>query len=303
MVKAGGAASDAALSFVAADLTSDAGWAEAVAGCTYVLHIASPFVLREPANADELIIPARDGTLRVLRAARDAGVKRVVLTSSFVAIGYGHPPTDLPFTEESWTNLDSDLNTYTRSKTIAERAAWDFIAREGRNLELTVINPVGIFGPVLGPNLSESIVLVQSLLERAMPAVPRIAITTVDVRDLADLHLRAMINPAAKGERFLATSDTVLSFEEIAIILKRHLGKAAACVPTRVMPDGVLRLVALVIPMVRPLLSELGHVRKVSNAKARRVLGWIPRSNEETIVATAESLLRLGLVGNPHRLA
>ncbi len=166
-----------------------------------------------------------------------------------------------------------------------------------------MINPVGVFGPILGPDLSESILLVQSLLERAVPAVPRIALTTVDVRDLADLHLRAMTNPAAKGERFLATSDTLLSFQEAAIILKRHLGTAAARVPTRAIPDWVLRLAALVVPMVRPLLSELGHVRKVSNAKARRVLGWTPRSNEETIVATAESLLRLGLTGNARRPA
>src|SRR5689334_20811947 len=161
MLAVGGAVHTDRLSFAAADLTRDAGWPEAVAGCDYVLHLASPFPPSQPKNEDELIIPARDGALRALRAARDAGVKRVVLTSSFAAIGYGHEPTDRPFTEETWTDLNGHVSAYAKSKTLAERAAWDFVAREGGALELSVINPVGVLGPVFGPDVSTSIQIVQ----------------------------------------------------------------------------------------------------------------------------------------------
>src|SRR5215471_17128477 len=151
MLKTGGAEPGERLSFVAADLEKDAGWAEAVTGCEYVLHVASPLPPKEPKHEDELIVPAREGSLRVLRAARDAGVKRVVLTSSFAAIGYGHAPQDAPFNETSWTDPNGhDVLPYAKSKTLAERAAWEFIAAEGRGLELSVVNPVGVFGPVLG---------------------------------------------------------------------------------------------------------------------------------------------------------
>ena len=152
MLKVGGAEPDGRVSFVAADLENDAGWPDAVAGCEYVLHVASPFPDSVPKHEDELIAPAREGTLRVLHAARDAGAKRVVLTSSFAAIGYGHERQDKPFDETNWSNLNDDVGAYVKSKTLAERAAWDFMAKEGRNLELSVINPVGVFGPVLGPN-------------------------------------------------------------------------------------------------------------------------------------------------------
>jgi dihydroflavonol-4-reductase len=296
MLKRAGAEPGAALSFVAADLTADAHWVDAVAGCMYVLHVASPFVLSTPQHEDDLIIPARDGALRVLRAARDAGVKRVVLTSSFVAIGYGHPPTDRPFTEERWTDLTAGVNAYTKSKTLAERAAWAFITREGGALELAVVNPVGVFGPVLGPDLSESIQLVERLMDGTMVGIPRLTFPMVDVRDVADLHLRAMTHPAANGERFLAAADGVITLPDIAQVLRKRMGSAAARVPTRVLPNWLLRSVALVNASVRSIIPELGHVRTVSNEKAKRVLGWTPRSNEESIVATAESLVRLGLL-------
>src|SRR5689334_9630457 len=177
MLAVGGAVHTDRLSFAAADLTRDAGWPEAVAGCDFVLHVASPFPPTQPKNEDELIIPAREGALRVLRAARDAGVKRVVLTSSFAAIGYGHPPTDRPFTEEDWTNVDGgvSVSAYVKSKTLAERAAWDFIAREGGSLELSVINPVGVLGPVLGSDNSTSIQMVQQLMSGAMPGLPNLS--------------------------------------------------------------------------------------------------------------------------------
>src|ERR1700722_9470273 len=156
MVREGGAKGVDELSFVVADLMADAGWTEAVRGCTYVLHVASPFPAKVPKHEDELIVPAREGTLRVLRHSRDAKVKRVVLTSSFAAIGYGHPPQSAPFDETSWTNLDADVSAYVKSKTLAERAAWDFIAKEGGGLELVVVNPVVVFGPVLGPDYATS---------------------------------------------------------------------------------------------------------------------------------------------------
>jgi nucleoside-diphosphate-sugar epimerase len=296
MLQTGGADAGDRLSFVAADLEKDAGWAEAVAGCEYVLHVASPFPPNIPKNEDELIIPAREGALRVLRAARDAGVKRVVLTSSFAAVGYGHVPQTAPFDETSWTNVDGDdVRPYVKSKTLAERAAWDFVAKEGGSLELAVVNPVGVFGPVLGPDYSTSILLVQRLMDGAMPGCPKLHFGVVDVRDVADLHLRAMTNPAAKGERFLAVAGDFMSVLEIAQLLKARLGAAAKRVPTRQLPNWLVRLASLADPAVRQIVPELGKLKNATNEKAKRVLGWAPRSNEDAIIATAESMVRLGL--------
>ncbi|MFD5113927.1 SDR family oxidoreductase [Streptomyces sp. NPDC058391] len=303
MVKAGGAEPGEALSFAVADLLSDAGWPEAVSGCDFVLHVASPFPPGVPKHEDELIVPAREGTLRVLRAARDAGVRRVVQTSSFAAIGYGHQHTDQPFSEESWTDPNADVSAYVKSKTLAERAAWDFIAREGGSLELSVVNPVGVFGPVLGPDYSGSIQLVRLLMDGAMPGTPRLSFGVVDVRDVADLHLRAMTSPAAKGERFLAIAGDGMTMNDIALLLKARMGDAAKRVPTRMLPDVMVRLTSLIAPSLKPIVPDLGKVRKASSEKAGRVLGWAPRSNEETIVATAESLVRLGLLRNPRKAA
>jgi dihydroflavonol-4-reductase len=297
MLREGGAEPGERVSFFAADLESDAGWPQAVAGCDYVLHIASPFPQGVPKDANELIVPAREGALRLLRAARDAGVKRVVLTSSFAAIGYGQKPRSAPFDETNWTDPNApDVQPYAKSKTLAERAAWDFIAREGGSLELSVVNPVGVFGPVLGPDYSTSILLVQRLMDGAMPGVPRLTFGVVDVRDVADLHVRAMTNPAAKGERFLAVSGDFMSIREIATVLKERLGAAAKRVPTRQLPDFVVRLAALGDPAVKQILPELGKVKNASGEKAKRLLGWAPRPREEAIITTAQSLLRLGLL-------
>ena len=297
MLRVGGVDAGERVSFAAADLESDAGWREAVAGCDFVLHVASPFPLGVPKHEDDLIVPAREGALRVLRAARDAGVKRVVLTSSFAAIGYGHPPRTTPFDEKDWTNLDGrDVGAYPKSKTIAERAAWDFIAREGGGLELSVVNPVAVFGPVLGPDLSTSIVLTQRLLDGALPGLPRLNFGVVDVRDVADLHLRAMMHPAAKGERFLAVAGDFMAVSEIAQVLKFRLGAAASRVPTRNVPSWLVRLVAIADPSVRQIVFELDKVKNAASEKARRVLGWKPRPAEEAIVASGESLIRLGLL-------
>jgi nucleoside-diphosphate-sugar epimerase len=233
----------------------------------------------------------------VLRASRNAGVKRVVLTSSFAAIGYGHPPQDQPFDEADWTDPNGeDVLPYVKSKTIAERAAWDFIAREGANLELSVVNPVGVFGPVLGPDYSTSILIVQRMMDGAVPGCPRIYFGAVDVRDVASLHLLAMTNPAAKGERFLALAGDFMAMVDIAKVLKARMGAAAKKVPTRQLPDWLVRLAAMRDKAVKQILPELGKKKNATNAKARRVLGWVPRSNQECIVATAESLVRLGLL-------
>ncbi len=297
MLKQGGAEPGDRLSFAAADLEQDAGWAEAVAGCTYVLHVASPLPPKLPQHEDELIVPAREGTLRVLRAARDAGVKRVVLTSSFGAIGYGHKPRETPFNETDWTDLNGeDLTSYMKSKTLAERAAWDFITREGGNMELSVVNPVAVFGPVLGRDYSASILLVQRLMEGALPGCPQLYFGAVDVRDVAGLHLRAMTHPAAPGQRFLAVAGDFMSFLDIARILKRRMGAAAKKVPTRQLPNWMVRLASMRDPAVKLILPELGKRKEGTSEKARRMLGWAPRSNEEAIVATAESLVRLGLL-------
>lgn len=297
MLKAGGADPGSRLSFFAADLVDDSGWKEAVSGCDFVLHVASPLPPSVPKNEDELIVPAREGTLRVLRASRDAGVKRVVLTSSFAAIGYGHKVRETPFNETDWTDPNGDdVAPYTKSKTLAERAAWDFLSREGGSLELSVINPVAVFGPVLGPDYSASILLVQKMMDGAMPGTPQLYFGAVDVRDVADLHIRAMTHPAAKGERFLAVAGDFLTMLDIAKILRAHMGESAKRVPTRQLPNWMVRLASLRDPAIKLILPELGKKKNATNEKARRVLDWAPRSNEESIVATAQSLVRLGLL-------
>jgi nucleoside-diphosphate-sugar epimerase len=297
MLKQGGSDPGDRLSFVAADLEKDEGWPAAVAGCDYVLHVASPFPASVPKHDDELIIPAREGALRVLRASRDAGVKRVVLTSSFAAIGYGHPPQSKPFDETDWTNPEEPGTTaYVKSKTIAERTAWDFISTEGGGLELSVVNPVAVFGPVLGPDYSTSVLIVQRMLDGAIPGCPKIRLGAVDVRDTVDLHIRAMTHPAAKGERFLAVAGDFMSILDIAKVLKEHMGASARRVPTRELPNWLVRLASLRDPAVKQILPELGKTKNATNAKALRVLGWSPRSNEESILSTAESLIKLGLV-------
>lgn len=304
MLRVGGVDAGDRLSFAAADLTSDAGWSDAIAGCAYVLHVASPFPPAIPQHEDELIIPAREGALRVLRAARDAGVKRVVLTSSFAAIGYGQKPKGRPFNETDWTDPNGDdVRAYVKSKTLAERAGWDFIANEGGALELSVVNPVGVFGPVLGPDYSTSILLVQRLMDGAMPGCPRLYFGAVDVRDVASMHITCMTHPGAKGERFLAVAGDFLSVAQIARVLKSRMGAAGRRVPTMELPDFLVRIAAMRDPAVQQILPELGKRKNGSNEKARRVLGWQPRSNEECLIATAESLVRLGLLKDGQKKA
>lgn len=297
MLREGGIDAGDNLSVVAADLSSDAGWPEAVAGCTYVIHVASPTPLKDYKHEDELIIPAREGVWRVLRAARDAGVKRVVLTSAFGAIGMGHPSRRTPFDETVWTAVNSNTPAYQKSKTLAEKAAWEFINTSGGGLELAVVNPVGVLGPVLGPDFSHSLQMTRRMLNGEIKACPKISSCYVDVRDVADLHLRAMTDPRAQGERFLAVASAKsLSVLDIATVLRKHLGDAASHVPSKEIPSWVLRIVALWNPTVRAVIPMLDLYMDASAEKAKRILNWSPRPVEQSIIDTAQSMLRLGLI-------
>ena len=292
-----GMVGDGPLDVVAADLTANAGWAEAAAGCDYVLHVASPFPLAQPKHEDELIVPARDGALRVLGAAREAAVRRVVLTSSFAAIGYGHRDADTVYDERSWTDVDGPgVSAYAKSKTVAERAAWDFVAAEGRPLELAVINPVAVLGPLLGPDPSTSIELVKRLIDGSMPGTPKVAYGLVDVRDVADLHVRAMTAPGAAGERFLALGEDFRWMSEVAEWLREAFPDRARKIPKRQLPSALVSLASRFDGSLRQLTPELGVRKRATNEKARRVLGWSPRGDREAAVATAESLIELRLV-------
>ncbi|VVE30273.1 SDR family oxidoreductase [Pandoraea anhela] len=295
-LKTGGVDAGERLSFVVADLAADDGWHEAAAGCTYVLHGASPTPTGEKASEDEWVRPAVDGNLRVLRAARAAGVKRVVLTSAFGAICAGHKkPKHRPFDETDWSDLSGDVWRYQKSKTLSERAAWNFIAREGGDLELSAVNPVAVVGPALGQDYSHSIRMIKHLMD-GQPGIPKVHCGFVDVRDVADLHLRAMTSPAARGERFLATSGDSMWMADVAKVLRERMGAAARRVPTRVLPNWVVRLGALRDPAIRGIVPLLGVEMNATAEKARRLLGWTPRPREDAIVATAESLIRLGLL-------
>lgn len=295
-LKVGGVDAGERLSFVAADLGADAGWDEAAAGCTFVMHGASPTPSGPQVEEQDWIRPAVDGNLRVLRAARDAGVRRVVLTSAFGAVGAGHAASiGRPFVETDWSDLDGPIAPYQKSKTLSERAAWEFIAAEGRGMELAAINPVAVLGPVLGADFSHSIRLIKLMLE-GQPGCLKINSGFVDVRDVADLHLRAMTDPAAAGERFLAIAGESMWMAELAQVLRDKLGAAGERVSTRVLPNWMARLAAQKDGAVRAAVPLLGINMNASGEKAMRLLGWNPRAREEAIVATAESLIRLGLL-------
>jgi len=286
-----------ALSFVAADLTSDTGWAEAVSGCDFVLHVASPVHTGKVRHDDDVIVPARDGTLRVLRAARDAGVRRVVLTSAFHAVGFGHPHTDHTFTEDDWSILDGPgVDAYGKSKILAERAAWDFMSADCGSLELTTLLPVAVMGPVMGKEISGANHIVQRSLNGQMPGYPNMWIPIVDVRDVASAHVAAMTAPGAAGQRFLVSSGPPIAMKQIGAILKEHLGDAASRVPTRTIPNAVVRIAALFSAEFRPVAADLDYVKKISNGKACDVLGWQPRTSQEAVIAAADSMIEKSLV-------
>lgn len=281
----------------AATLDADDGWAEAVAGCAQVFHVASPLPLANPKDDDVLVRPARDGALRVLAAARDAGVRRVVMTSSTAAIAYGHGSRDVPFTEDDWSSAAdrSDSSAYERSKLAAERAAWDWLAREGGALELVTVCPGAVLGPVLGSDFSASIDIVRKLLDGSVPGLPRFGWPLVDVRDIAALHILAMASPQAAGRRYLGAG-AFFWMRDIADVLRAGVPEVARKVPRLGLPDWLVRLSSRFDPVIRERLFELGKHRPVSNARAIAELGWAPRDPAETICDTARSLIARGLV-------
>jgi len=276
------------LSFAVADLTRHEDWDAAVAGCDYVLHVASPLGGDGRGTDETLVAPARDGAVRVLHAAVRAGVKRVVMTSSTAA---STPAATRGEADETvWTDpADRSLTPYRRSKLVAERAAWDFMAAQGGDTTLTTILPVAIFGPVLASGNASSVEIIGRLLAGRPPLLPRFGFTIVDVRDLADLHIRAMTAPEAAGERFIAGGD-FMWLADIARTLREHLGDRATKVPTRGVPDGLVRALARFVPELRTLTPLLGRQLTFSSAKAQRVLGFTPRPATTTIVDCAESL-------------
>ncbi len=282
------------LSVVAADLLDDAGWAEAAGGCEYVLHVASPFPPVQPKDPDDLIVPARDGTLRVLRASLDAGARRIVVTSSVAAVTGGDKPASGPLTEQNWSVPDNPrMSPYARSKTIAERAAWEFVQERGATEKLATVNPGAIIGPVLSDDRSYSLQAIERLL-RGMPGVPRIGFSFVDVRDVADLEIRAMTDPDAGGERFIAV-ERFMWMSEVAAVLRERLGEDAARVPSRSVPSLVVRAMGLFDPSIRSITGQLGKRTEVSGEKAKTRLGWSPRPSENSIADCGRSLLSAGV--------
>ena len=278
-----------------ADLTSDDHWDNVIEGCDYVLHVASPFPASQPKDPDELIVPAREGTLRVLGKALDHGVKRVVVTSSIAAVRLAKDGETRALTEEDWTDPDDEgLTPYVRSKTIAERAAWDLVKERDAEDRLAVVNPGAIIGPVLNDDISYSIQAIERLMN-GMPGMPRLGFSFVDVRDVADLEIRAMTSPEAGGQRFIAVTDWRW-MSEAGAVLRERLGEGARKVPTRKIPNFVVRGMALFDGGIRSTDGSLGNRSDISSEKARTTLGWSPRPVDDTIAETGESLIEHNVV-------
>jgi len=284
------------LTFYAANLTNDAGWEAAADGCDYMLHVASPLGVPMPKDPNDLIVPARDGAQRAIKAAIKAGVKRVVMTSSVSATSPAHGVGDCTCDETTWTDAaDSHTDAYAKSKTIAERGAWDLIAASGGATTLAVVNPALVLGPVMSGDFSESVQAVQRLVTGKIPGVPRLGFNIVDVRDVADLHLRAMTSPSAAGERFIAAGEFAWMMD-LARILKDGLGDAGKRVPTRAVPDFVIRLAALFDRDLTAVTGGLSQRHEYTSAKAERLLGWKARPMKDTVLDCARSLIAAGLV-------
>ena len=280
-----------------AELMSDAGWADAVAGCTHVAHVASPIAASTPKDENEMIVPAREGTLRALRFASDAGVERFVQTSSMAAVAYGRSDKVYTVDESDWTNVDHpDAYPYVKSKTIAERAARDWIAKSGTDMEFVSVNPSMVLGPVDDPDFSPSVEVVRQLLAGAMPMAPDLGFAVVDTRDVADLHVRCLEEPGLANERFLAAGK-FMKVIEVGEVLRRNLPpEQTRKVPTKVMPNWMVGVLALFNPGVRSIKSEIGKTRNVDVSHAKERLGWETRPAEESIVDCARSLIAQGVV-------
>ena len=295
----GHAGADASeVTFVATDLLREDGWQQAMEGCSYVLHVASPFPLQAPRNPDDVIRPAREGALRVLRAAARAGVKRVVMTSSIVAVTLPWPEAPLGhvFTEADWSNPERrDVTSYVVSKTLAERAAWDFVKSEPKAPELAVVNPAFVLGPAVDADLSTSHAVLRLMAEGAYPAAPKVGFPISDVRDVAITHALALTHPQAAGQRFLSANG-FLRLIELGGLLARELPDLKSKVPRFELPDIAVRAVALVDHRLKAVLADLGHPRPISNAKAHDVLGQSFRSAEEAVKSAAASLRALHVI-------
>ncbi|QYJ06491.1 NAD-dependent epimerase/dehydratase family protein [Qipengyuania flava] len=280
-----------------AELMSDDGWAEAVAGCTHVAHVASPIAASTPKDENEMIVPAREGTLRALRFARDAGVKRFVQTSSMAAVAYGRSEKEYTVDESDWTDVSHpDVYPYVKSKTIAERAARDWMAAEGGDMEFVSVNPAMVLGPVDDPDFSPSVEAVKQLLNGSMPMAPDLGFAIVDTRDVADLHVRCLEESGLAGERFLAAGKFYRMIE-VGEALRRGLpAEHTKKVPTKVMPNWMVSVLSLFNAGVRSIKSELGKSRHVDASHALERLGWKTRSEEESIVDCGRSLIEHGVV-------
>ena len=285
------------LEFVYADLLSDEGWDQAVAGCDFVLHVASPFPSEAPKDENDLILPAREGTLRVLRAAQKAGVKRVVLVSSTAAVLSGHERENREFNESDWTDISKTDYAYAKSKTLAEQAAWKFIksAENKSGMELVAVNPSNVFGPVLDHRHHTSTEWFGTLLRREIPGLSRTQLNLVDVRDVVAMIEKTMITPDAAGKRFLANGASI-PLQEFALILDRNFASRGYRVPTRVLPDWLIRFFAIFVPKTKPVVDALGWNHSLSTEQARSILGWQPRPYEGTILEMANSMIEQGMV-------
>jgi len=289
---------NAQLQFITADLGSDDGWDEAVHGCQFILHVASPFTPAPPKHEDDHIIPAREGTMRVLKAAVAANVKRVVMTSSIVAIVIGHDrDASRTFTENDWSQLERGADAYQKSKTIAERAAWDFVngLKGDDPLELAVINPGLVLGPILDADFSPSGEVIRKLMRREYPGCPDLGWPVVDVRDVAEAHIAAMITPEATGKRFICAIENY-SMQEIAIVLNKAFAQKGYKIPTRRLPNFIMRIASIWDKTARLVINDLGHRTEVSNDRIKKVLNWKPRSLEEMVVSMANSMIDFGVV-------
>jgi nucleoside-diphosphate-sugar epimerase len=282
---------------VAADLMSDEGWDDAVRGCRFVLHVASPFPPENPKHEDELIIPARDGALRVLRAAHGAGVERVVMTSSVAAVFYGRA-RDHVFNEQDWSDVTSThIGAYEKSKTLAERAAWDYMdsLAERATMDLVVINPGLVLGPLLTKEWSFSAEAVKKIMQRDVPAIPNFRIAPVDVRDVASAHVRSMTTPDASGQRFICAISSH-AFRDIALILSAHLQGQGFKIPTGKLPSFLLPIFAIWDKQVRVILSEVDQGLEIDNTKITTQLGMQFRDLKEMTETMADSMIRFGVV-------
>jgi nucleoside-diphosphate-sugar epimerase len=268
-----------------------------VQDCRYVIHIASPYLAENPKYENEMIVPARDGTLRVLKAAQVEGVKRVVMLSSVVAISSGHERENRTFDENDWSDLGKTRSVYSKSKTLAEHAAWDFIrnAENKSGMEMVALNPTNVFGPVLDGHYHTSTEWYRTIMRAESPGVARMQMNFVDVRDLVEVLIKALTVPEAVGKRFICNGASI-PLKEFADILRDNFSNRGYRVPNRILPDFVIRFMSMFMPKVKAVADQLQWDHTLSTEQVQRVFGWQPRPYRQTIIEMAESLVKFGLV-------